>query len=177
MIRELLLVFLEAPDVARQPYLPLSVSFSRTMEQAVMYFPEITIPKGFQCITMKREIEFDAVNQVIAEFKSGATSISLKKMGRAEGEISYEDTDFRNIQVLLIEWTHGGSEFLTGVDLPVYIDSTPEDTLHRRVKRNRDENAASELIKTVLDIEQKKLQEQAKNAKIVIGRDGGIYEQ
>ena len=33
------------------------------------------------------EIEFDAVNQVIEEFKSGATSISLKKMGRAEGEI------------------------------------------------------------------------------------------
>lgn len=123
------------------------------------------------------EIEFDAVNQVIEEFKSGATSISLKKMGRAEGEISYEDTDFCDIQVLLIEWTHGGSEFLSGVDLPVYIDSTPEDTLHRRVKRNRDENAASELIKTVLDIEQKKLQDQARNAKIVIGRDGGIYEQ
>lgn len=98
-------------------------------------------------------------------------------MGRTEGEISYEDTDFRDIQVLLIEWTHGGSEFLSGVDLPVYIDSTPEDTLHRRMKRNRDENAASKLIKTVLDIEQKKLQEQARNAKIVIGRDGGIYEQ
>lgn len=123
------------------------------------------------------EIEYDAVNQVIKEFKSGATSISLKKMGRAEGEISYEDTDFRNIQILLIEWTHGGSEFLSGVDLPVYVDSTPDDTLHRRVKRNRDENAASELIKTVLDIEQKKLQDQARNAKIVIGRDGGIYEQ
>ena len=123
------------------------------------------------------EIEFDAVNQVIEEFKSGATSISLKKMGRAEGEISYEDADFRDIQVLLIEWTHGGSEFLSGVGLPVYIDSTPEDTLHRRVKRNRDENTASELIKTVLDIEQKKLQNQSRNAKIVIGRDGDIYEQ
>ena len=123
------------------------------------------------------EIEFDAVNQVIEEFKSGADSISLKKMGRAEGEISYEDTDFHNIKVLLIEWTHGGSEFLAGVDLPVYVDSIPEDTFHRRVKRNRDENATSELIKIVLDIEQKKLQEQKKNAKLVIGRDGGIYEQ
>ena len=81
------------------------------------------------------------------------------------------------LSVNRIEWTHGGSEFLSGVDLPVYIDSTPEDTLHRRVKRNRDENAASELIKTVLDIEQKKLLKQAKNAKIVVGRDGGIYEQ
>lgn len=123
------------------------------------------------------EIEFDAVNQVIEEFKSGAASISLKKMGCTEGAISYEDTDFRDIQVLLIEWTHGGSAFLSGVDLPIYIDSIPKDTLPRRVKRNRDKNAASELIKTVLDIEQKKLQEQAKNARIVIGRDGGVYEQ
>lgn len=123
------------------------------------------------------EIEFEKVNQVIAAFKSGEASITLKKMGRREGEIRYEDTDFRDIQVLLIEWTHGGSGFLSGVDLPVYVDSTPEDTLHRRVKRNRDENAASELIQMVLDIEQKKLQEQKKNAKIIIGRDGGIYEQ
>lgn len=123
------------------------------------------------------EIEFDAVNQVITEFKSGETSISLKKMGREEGEISYEDTDFRDIQILLIEWTHGGSEFLSGVDMPIYIDSTPEGTLQNRVKRNRDENAASELIRTVLDIEQKKLLRQAKNAKIIVSGDGDIYEQ
>lgn len=123
------------------------------------------------------EIEFDAVNQVIAEFKSGETSISLKKMGREEGEISYEDTDFRDIQILLIEWAHGGSEFLSGVDVPIYIDSTPEGTLQNRVKRNRDKNAASELIRTVLDIEQKKLLRQEKNAKIIVSRDGDIYEQ
>lgn len=123
------------------------------------------------------EIEFDAVNQVITEFKSGEISISLKKMGREEGEISYEDTDFRDIQILLIEWTHGGSEFLSGVDMPIYIDSTPEGTLQNRVKRNRDKNAASELIRTVLDIEQKKLLRQAKNAKIIVSGDGDIYEQ
>lgn len=123
------------------------------------------------------EIEFDAVNQVIAEFKAGKTSISLKKMGRKEGEISYEETDFHGIQILLIEWTHGGSEFLEGVDLPVYIDSTPEETLQNRVKRNRDDNAASDLIRVVLGIEQQKLLKQAKTAKIIVGRDGGIYEQ
>ncbi|MDD6036681.1 MAG: alpha-galactosidase [Lachnospiraceae bacterium] len=123
------------------------------------------------------EIEFDEVNQVIAEFKSGESAITLKQMGREEGEISYDKADFHDIRILLIEWTHGGSEFLSGVDLPVYIDSVPEDTLHNRVKRNRDKNAASELIKIVLDIEQKKLQKQAKGAKIIVDRDGGIYEQ
>ena len=123
------------------------------------------------------EIEFDAVNQVIAEFKANKSSVSLKKMGRKDGEISYEETDFEDIQVLLLEWTHGGSGFLSGVDLPIYIDSTPEETKEKRIRRNRDENAASELIRVVLEIEQKKLLEQAKQAKIVIGRDGGIYEQ
>lgn len=123
------------------------------------------------------EIEFDAVNQVIAEFKANKSSVSLKKMGRRDGEISYEETDFEDIQVLLLEWTHGGSGFLSGIDLPIYIDSTPEETKEKRIRRNRDENAASELIRVVLEIEQKKLLEQAKQAKIVIGRDGGIYEQ
>lgn len=123
------------------------------------------------------EIEFDKVNQVIAEFKAGADTIMLKKMGREEGEISYENTDFRDVQILLIEWTHGGSEYLSGVDLPIYIESTPEGTLGKRLKRNRDENAASELIKTVIDVEQEKLLKQAENAKITVAENGGIYEQ
>ena len=114
---------------------------------------------------------------MIAEFKAGKASVALKKMGREPGEISYEDTDFRDVQILLIEWTHGGSEFLSGVDLPVYIDSIPEETLQNRLKRNRDENAGSKLIKTVIEVEQEKLISQGKKAKIVIGRDGGIYEQ
>lgn len=123
------------------------------------------------------EIEFDEVNRVIAEFKAGKTFITLKSMGREEGEVSYEETYLQDIKILLVEWTHGGSEFLNGVDLPIYMDSTPEETLQNRVKRNRDENAASELISVVLGIEQKKLVEQAKKAKIVVDRDGGIYEQ
>lgn len=124
-----------------------------------------------------KEIEFDEVNKVIEEFKAGKNSITLKTMGREESEVSYEETDFHDIQMLLIEWTHGGSEFLTRVDLPIYVDSTPEETMQKRVNRNRDENAASKLMQIVLDIEQKKLLNQAKNAKIVIGRNGGIYEQ
>ena len=130
-----------------------------------------------QYLGTPNEIEFDEVNKVIAEFKAENSSIKLKKMGRKEGEISYEETDFHDIQILLIEWTHGGSEFLDGVDLPIYIDSTPEGTLQNRVKRNRDDNAASELIRIVLEIEQQKLIEQSKTAKIVVGRDGDFFEQ
>lgn len=123
------------------------------------------------------EIDYDAVNKVLAEFKKSEKFIALRKLGREAGEVSYEDVDFHDIRILLLEWTHGGSEYLSGVDLPVYIDSVPEDTLSNRLKRNRDENAGSELIKTVLNVEQEKLVKQAKRAKIVISRDGGIYEQ
>lgn len=123
------------------------------------------------------EIEFDEVNKVITEFKEGKSTIAIKRMGREEDDISYEETDFENIQMLLLEWTHGGSEYLSGIDLPIYIDSTPEDTLQNRVKRKRDSNADSELIRVVLGIEQKKLLEQAKKAKITVDRDGGIHEQ
>ena len=35
------------------------------------------------------EIEFDKVNKVIEDFKADKSSISLKKMGREDGEISY----------------------------------------------------------------------------------------
>ncbi|MDE6981709.1 MAG: alpha-galactosidase, partial [Lachnospiraceae bacterium] len=123
------------------------------------------------------EIEFDEINKVISSFKAGEDIIPLKMMGRREGEISYEDVDFSSVQILLIEWTHGGSEYLIGVDLPVYIDSTPEKTLARRLKRNRDENAGSDLIKTVLEIEQEKLLRQAGNAKITVTGEGAVNEK
>ena len=123
------------------------------------------------------EIAFDRINDVIAAFKAGEDVITLRKMGRKAGEISNEEVDFSGVPVLLIEWTHGGSEFLLGVDLPIYIDSTPESTLEKRIRRNRDKNAGSELIKTVLHIEQQKLQKQAERAKIILTEKGQIYEK
>lgn len=149
----------------------------RNDEERMKIYQEHGIDGLTEYLGTPNEIEFDKVNKVIEDFKADKSSISLKKMGREDGEISYEETDFFDTQILILEWTHGGSEFLSGVDLSVYIDSTPEGTLQKRVKRNRDENAASELISVVLDIEQKKLLEQAKKAKIVVDRDGGIHEQ
>lgn len=123
------------------------------------------------------EILFEEINQVIEAFKADKPSVSVRKMGRRDGEIGYENIHVRDTQILLIEWTHGGSEYLYGVDLSIYIDSTPEETLYKRIKRNRDTNTAGELIRTVLEIEQEKLVMQSKWAQIVVGRDGDIYEQ
>ena len=78
-------------------------------------------------------------------------------MGREADEIWYEQTDLTGVQVLLLEWTHGGSEYLEGVDVSVYLDSSPEETQARRIRRGRDENAASAFIQLVVSIEGKKL--------------------
>lgn len=124
-----------------------------------------------------QEIEFEKINQVISEFKAGNSLVEIKKMGRQEGEISFEKADMSDVTVMIIEWTHGGSNYLRGVDCPVYIESTPQETKQRRIKRGRDENAANDFISMVVDIEQEKLVLQSKNAKIILGRDGKIYEQ
>ena len=64
---------------------------------------------------------------------------------------------------MLLEWTHGGSDDLHGVDLSVFLESSPEETKERRIRRNRDENAASPFICRVVELEQEKLEVQRKN--------------
>ena len=112
------------------------------------------------------EIEFDRINEMIERFKNGENIIEIKKMGREDGEIWFSDKDFSGISVLIIEWTHGGSPYLHGVDIPVYVESSPEIARKRRIRRGRDENAASPFIDMVVGLEKEKLDEQAKHAMI-----------
>ena len=123
------------------------------------------------------EIDFERVNKELSEFKAGKDIIEIKHMGRVDGDISYDETDFCGISVLILEWTHGGSDYLSGVDIPVFLESSPEETKARRIKRGRDENAASPFICRVVELEQEKLDLQRKNARIVVGKDGKVYEQ
>lgn len=124
-----------------------------------------------------KEIDFDCINQVLAEFHAGKDTITLRHMGREDGDISSEETDFAGIPVMLVEWTHGGSEYLKGVDIPVFLESSPEETKERRIRRNRDENAASLFICRVVELEQEKLDIQKGHARLVVGKDKEVYEQ
>lgn len=121
------------------------------------------------------EIAFEEINRTLLEFKSGAERLSLRRMD-LKGEIHYEDLEVQKVQVLFVDWTHGGSEYLSGVDLPIYIDSVPNDTLRSRLRRNRDENTASKLMEAVLAVEQQKLHRQAKNAKIFVDQKHKVQE-
>lgn len=117
------------------------------------------------------EIDFDELNGIVAQFKNGADTVFLKRMGREETELWYEPVDFRNKHVMIIEWTHGNSFNLKGVDIPILLNSTPQETLEHRRKRNRDGGTDSPFTTMVLAIEQELLNSQAQKARLIISKD------
>lgn len=125
------------------------------------------------------EIGFDEVESILKQFKEGADKIWLKRMGREDTELWYEEVDFSDIQVLVIEWTHGNSDNYKGVDIPVLLNSTPQETLAHRRARNRDGATDSPFTTMVLEIEQGMLESQAHKAKIIVSKSGDLlsYEE
>jgi alpha-galactosidase len=97
-------------------------------------------------------------------------------MGREDTELWYSEVDFSDIQVLIIEWTHGNNDSFKGVDIPVLLNSTPEETLAHRKARNRDGATDSPFTTMVLEIEQELLKSQAHKAKIIISKSGELWD-
>lgn len=101
-------------------------------------------------------------------------SKSFQFFCKATADFHYEAGDFSDKRVLLIEWTHAGNPNLKGVDISVFLYSTPEETLERRKKRARNANTDTPLIALVLELEQIMLNENAKNADIIQMMNGQI---
>jgi hypothetical protein len=120
------------------------------------------------------EIDFKRLNGIISRFKKGESRIFLKRMGRKETELWYDSVDFNNKKILIIEWTHGNSKNLKGVDIPILLDSTPQETLRHRRSRNRDGATDSPFTKMVLGIEQEVLMLHAPKVKIILSKSGKI---
>lgn len=125
------------------------------------------------------EINFKEVNEILRQFHEGADTIVLRRMGRTETELWYEPVDFSKIQVLILEWTHGNNDLLRGVDIPVFLGSTPAETLAHRIRRNRDGNPDSPFVTKVLEMEQDLLTSQGGRAAFIISKDGDVitYEE
>ena len=120
------------------------------------------------------EIDFSELNDIISRFKNGAEQIMLKRMGRDETALWYERVDFTDVRVLVIEWTHGNSDHLHGVDVPVLLNSTPSETLAYRKARHRDGGTDSPFTTMVLTLEQKLLEMQAHKAGLIISKAGTL---
>ena len=95
-------------------------------------------------------------------------------MGREETELWYDPVDFSDKNVMIIEWTHGNNHNLQGVDIPILLNSTPQETLEHRRSRNRDGATDSPFTTMVLEIEQGMLISQAPNAKLILSKSGEI---
>lgn len=130
-----------------------------------------------QYLGTSKEQDYVQINDIIAKFKNGDDSIYLKRMGRSEDERYYEKVDFSNIDVLIIEWTHGGNANIEGIDIPILLNSTPEETREHRRNRARDGKTDSAFTTMVLEIEQEELDERRKDAKIVISKKGEILDR
>ncbi len=121
-----------------------------------------------------KETDFEEVDQIMKAFKDGAASLYLKRMGRDESSLWYDLVDMSDKQVLIVEWTHGNSDYMSQVDIPVLLNSTPQETLEHRRSRNRDGKLDSPFTMMVLELEQNKLVDQAHKAKIIITKAGEV---
>ena len=95
-------------------------------------------------------------------------------MGRTDTELWYDEVDFSEKSVLVIEWTHGNNANIVGVDIPILLNSTPEETREHRRLRGRDGKTDSPFTTMVLEIEQKLLDSQADRARIIVSKSGEI---
>ena len=120
------------------------------------------------------EIGFDEVEDILTKFKNGEDKIWLKRMGREDTELWYEEVNFSDVHILVIEWTHGNSDNYQGVDIPILLNSTPQETLAHRRARNRDGATDSPFTSMVLEIEQGMLESQAHKAKIIVSKSGEL---
>lgn len=123
----------------------------------------------------EQEINFREVNKILADFKQGNDTLNMKRMGRKQGELWYDEVSVTDTQVLILEWTHGNSDNLKGIDIPILLNSTPEETLEHRRSRSRDGAVDSPFVTMVLEMEQKKLMQQAKKAKIILSKQGELW--
>ncbi len=129
-----------------------------------------------QYLGTEKEQDYNQVNWIISAFKNGQDKIFMKRMGRSEDQRWYDEIDFSNINVLIIEWTHGGNGLIEGIDIPILLNSTPEETREHRRLRARDGKTDSAFTTMVLEIEQAELDERARYASIIISKAGEFLD-
>lgn len=121
-----------------------------------------------------KEQDYSQINWILNAFKEGDEKIWLKRMGRTEDARWYDEVDFSDTDVLLLEWTHSGADQVKGVDISICMRSTPEETKAYRLFRARDGGADSAFVTMVLEIEQEKLDKRMENADIILSKEGEV---
>ncbi|MBO4374749.1 MAG: adenylylsulfate kinase [Lachnospiraceae bacterium] len=121
-----------------------------------------------------RELRFEEADQTLSAFLDGADRLCFRRLGRDDHSLWYDAADLSDIHVLILEWTHGLSPFLTHIDIPILLQSTPEETLKNRLRRNRDDNIDSPFTALVLSLEQELITSSACRAKITVANNAVV---
>ena len=122
----------------------------------------------------EKEQDYEELNAILEAFRRGESPLWLKRMGRTEEERWYDAVDMTDTRVMILEWTHGGNPALRGIDIPIFLNSTPEETREHRRLRARDGKTDSAFTTMVLEIEQMELDARAAYAAIILSKAGDL---
>lgn len=168
-------------DEVKEKLLELQKAGRDAEEQEDMQWLSIYQKYGDKALTdylgTDQELDYEAVSNLLMQFHGGTSQLLLRHMGRTPDDIWYDRRDVSDTDILILEWTHGNSAYLQGVDVSVVLISTPEETLENRKKRNRDTAIDSPFVARVLRIEQKKIDDGLDRADIIQDMRGRIYTE
>lgn len=168
-------------DEVKEKLLELQKAGRDAEEQEDMQWLSIYQKYGDKALTdylgTDQELDYEAVSNLLMQFHGGTSQLMLRHMGRTPDDIWYDRMDVSDTDILILEWTHGNSACLQGVDVSVVLISTPEETLENRKKRNRDTAIDSPFVARVLRIEQKKINDGLDRADIIQDMHGRIYTE
>ena len=168
-------------DEVKEKLLELQKAGRDAEEQENMQWFSIYQMYGDKALTdylgTDQELDYEAVSNLLMQFHGGTSQLLLRHMGRTPDDIWYDRRDVSDTDILILEWTHGNSAYLQGVDVSVVLISTPEETLENRKKRNRDTAIDSPFVARVLRIEQKKINDRLDQADIIQDMHGRIYTE
>ena len=168
-------------DEVKEKLLELQKAGRDAEEQEDMQWLSIYQKYGDKALTdylgTDQELDYEAVSNLLLQFHGGTSQLLLRHMGRTPDDIWYDRMDVSDTDILILEWTHGNSACLQGVDVSVVLISTPEETLENRKKRNRDTAIDSPFVARVLRIEQQKINDGLDRADIIQDMHGRIYTE
>ena len=168
-------------DEVKEKLLELQKAGRDAEEQEDMQWLSIYQKYGDKALTdylgTDQELDYEVVSNLLMQFHGGTSQLLLRHMGRTPDDIWYDRMDVSDTDILILEWTHGNSACLQGVDVSVVLISTPEETLENRKKRNRDTAIDSPFVARVLRIEQKKINDGLDRADIIQDMHGRIYTE
>ena len=168
-------------DEIKEKLLELQKAGRDAEEQEDMQWLSIYQKYGDKALTdylgTDQELDYEAISNLLMQFHGGTSQLLLRHMGRTPDDIWYDRRDVSDTDILILEWTHGNSAYLQGVNVSVVLISTPEETLENRKKRNRDTAIDSPFVARVLRIEQKKINDGLDRADIIQDMHGRIYTE